>query len=67
MDYAMGQLLPNFDNTKSLRNEKFEFKICRSGKNVGFKKPVKPTKAMVNSKFRINFSPKAKSWHTECF
>lgn len=66
MDYAMGQLLPSFDNTKSLRNEKSAFKICRSGKSVGFKNRVKPTKAMGNSKFGFNFSPKAKSWHTEC-
>ena len=66
MDYAMGQLLPSFDNTKSLRNEKSAFKICRSGKSVRFKNGVKPTKAMGNSKFGFNFSPKAKSWHTEC-
>ena len=66
MDYAMGQLLPSFDNTKSLRNEKSDLKICRSGKKVGFKNRVKAAKAMVNSKFWINSSPKAKFWHTEC-
>ena len=47
MDYAMGQLLPSFDNTKSLRNEKSASKICRSGKSVGFKNRVKPQRQWV--------------------
>ena len=62
----MGQLLPSFDKTKSLRHEKSQLKICRSGKGFGLEDHVKSTKATGNIKFRINFYPETKSWHTEC-
>ena len=60
------QLLPIFDKTKSLRHEKSALKICQSGKSVGFTIRGKQTKAMGNNKFRIDFSPKTRTWHTGC-
>ena len=62
----MGQLLPSFDKTKSLRHEKSELKICHSGKGFRFENVGTDTKAMAYSKYKINFSPETKSWHTEC-